>query len=163
LEAIKILTLISPPELNLLVYLEAINEKKEFPGIQINVDQVVYHEIEHRIKDTWNQIIEESKQFNSVGRIDEIIENILGNISEEKRKEILHYFKAWWCEQPKHGFGYIMEKLVFQFGRDELLRISGEQHKTILLIFDAPPEHCKLQDENSYIIIPLDRFYPTMY
>ena len=92
----NVLSLISAPELNLLVYLEAINEKREFPGIQFNVDQVIYQEIKENIKDTWNQIIAESKQYNSSGRYDEIVNDILGNISEEKRKEILHYFKAWW-------------------------------------------------------------------
>ena len=157
---IKVLTTVSSTELNLLVYLEAINEKKKFPGIEFNVEQVVYQEIKKKIKDTWNQIIAESKQFNSVGRYDEIINHILGSIPQEKRNEILHYFKAWWFEQPKHGFGYIMEKLVWQLPRDEIERIIGEQHNTIVLVFDSIPENCQQQDENSFIIVPLYKFCP---
>ncbi|MCG3088921.1 DUF4423 domain-containing protein [Sporosarcina cyprini] len=159
----KVLTVVSPPELNLLVYLEAINEKKDFPGIQFSVDDQEYEKIKERIKNTWNQIIAESKQFNSVGRYDEIVNNILASLSEAKRKEIIHCFKTWWLQQPKHGFGYMMEQLVFQLGRDELLRISGSQHHTIVLVFDDPPANCQQQDESGFIIMPLHRFYFTFF
>ena len=57
----------------------------------------------------------------------------------------------------------MMEQLVFQLGRDELLRISGNQHQTILLVFDDPPVNCQQQDENSFVIIPLHRFYHTFF
>ncbi|MEZ7171078.1 hypothetical protein [Sporosarcina sp. OR05] len=154
------LSIISSTELNLLIYLAAIIEKKKFPGIECNVDQKVYQEIKKKITDTWNQIITESKQFNSIGRYDEIINSIFGSVPQEKRDEISHYFRAWWFEQPQNGFGYIMEKLVFQLPRKELERVIGNEHSTIVLVFDAIPESCQQQNEKYFIIIPLYRFCP---
>lgn len=159
---IKVLTVNASLIFNLLVYLEAINEKKEFPGIQINDELEVYNEINERIKVTWN-VMTNPEQFSSVGSISETIDNILSSIPKAKRNEVSHFFKAWWLEQPKHGFGYIMERLVFQLGRKELLRISGNKHKQIFLLFDDPPKNCRQQDERNFIFIPLYRFYPNMF
>lgn len=156
----KTISIISSTELNLLLYLYAINERKKFPGIECNVDQKVYQEIKKKITDTWNQIIAESKQFNSICRYDEIINSIFGSVPQEKRDEISHYFRAWWFEQPQYGFGYMMEKLVFQLPRKDLERVIGNEHSTIVLVFDAIPENCQQQDEKYFIIIPLYRFCP---
>jgi len=156
------LTIVSSVELNLLVYLHSINEKKEFPGIEFNVDPLVYQGIKEKIIDTWNLIIMEGKQFNMIGRCDEIINNILEDIDLAKKNEISHFFKTWWYKQPKHGFGDIMGKLVFQIGRDELIRVIGDQHRTVILVFDSIPDDCQQSDENNFTIIPLYKFCPIL-
>ncbi|HLU20982.1 MAG TPA: hypothetical protein VKZ77_00695 [Bacillaceae bacterium] len=160
----KNFTIVIPDELNFLVFINNVYNKKKFPKVPIphedfneNFKQIMIDLWEEKIRGMY-------VNKNYVQREDFYKKNLLILFKENASKNIeslLQYFDSWWFNQAPKGNKYLLE-LLFH-GTINYYEINNKmqtkENSQILILFDYPPEECKTEilKQNIYVI-PVETF-----
>lgn len=150
--------IITPNEFNFLLYLYNWINKKEFPNLEISVENINTHEIKENIIEQWKlnfkRLLNNDEYIQYIEIEYTLANEVLVGLDAKQKEYIVNQYISWWYHQSSVGYYQILEKAIANHKKIDLIRhaLNIDSYKYLLLIYDLIPKEFEVNNKNFYFI-----------